>query len=222
MEHEEERLKIQLIANFAQSQQLLFANYLGMKAAQLSYQEFNIRLKEGNLKKLANAQPLTSVFDQTVKGLAKIAENQKQARLQAAEKAKAEAEQLLEDRRKAEELSQQRAQEIAERTKQLLAKRADKERLEKENAVAQLIRAFNLGAWISIKEAGEPQRFKLVVKLAAMGKYVFVDRLGIKKREFMEADLVQALLSKEVEILSDGTEFEESLERVVSRIRMSK
>ena len=95
-------------------------------------------------------------------------------------------------------------------------------RLEKENTVALVIRDFRLGAWISIKEAGEPQRYKLVVKLAAMGKYIFVDRLGIKKREFMEVDLVQAILAKDIEILSDGAEFEDSLERVVSRIRMSK
>lgn len=217
-----EVITVQLIADFKQSQQLLFSNYLGMKAAQFSYHEFAERLAKGNIKKISRTVSFSTVFDQAVKGLSKIAENQKQARLQAAEKAKAEAEKLLEDRRKAEELSQQRAQEIAQRTKQLLAKRADKERLEKENAVAQLIRAFNLGAWISINQAGEPQRFKLVVKLAATGKYVFVDRLGIKKREFIESDLIQALLNNEVEILSDGAEFEESLERVVSRIRMSK
>jgi len=224
IEDQGETVKISLIADFAQSQQLLFANYLGMKAAQLSYQEFNERIKQGSLKKLSRVQDFSVVFEQAIKGLSKIAENQKQARLQAAEKAKAEAEKLLEDRRKSEELSEQRAQEIAQRTKQLLAKRADKERLEKENAVAQLIKAFSLGAWISIKEAEalEPQRYKLVVKLAAMGKYIFVDRLGIKKREFMEIDLVQAILSKEIEILSDGAEFEDSLERVVSRIRMSK
>lgn len=219
---QEELITLKLIADFNQSQQLLFSNHLGMKAAQLSYHEFADRLAQANIKKIARVQTFSSVFDQAVKGLAKIAENQKQARLQAAEKAKAEAEKLLEDRRKAEELSRQQAQEIAQRTKQMLAKRADKERLEKENAVAQLIRAFNLGAWISINQAGEAQRFKLVVKLAATGKYVFVDRLGIKKKEFIEADLVQALLNKEIEILSDGAEFEESLERVVSRIRMQK
>ena len=222
IEAQDERLKISLIADFAQSQQLLFANYLGMKSAQLSYQDFKVQSKQGSLQKLSKVHDFALVFEQAVKGLSKIADNQKQARLQAAEKAKAEAEQLLEDRRKSEELSQQRAQEIAERTKQLLAKRADKVRLEKENTVALVIRDFRLGAWISIKEAGEPQRYKLVVKLAAMGKYIFVDRLGIKKREFMEVDLVQAILAKDIEILSDGAEFEDSLERVVSRIRMSK
>ena len=219
---QDELITLKLIADFKQSQQLLFSNYLGMKAAQLSYHEFAERLVQGNIKKLAKTHAFSSVFDQAITGLAKIAENQKQARLQAAEKAKAEAEKMLEDRRKAEEQSRLRAEEIAQRTKQLLAKRADKERLEKENAVAQLIRAFNLGAWISINTGGEALRYKLVVKLAATGKYVFVDRLGIKKREFIEADLVQALINKDIEILSDGAEFEESLERVVSRIRMSK
>jgi transcription elongation GreA/GreB family factor len=222
LDEPDERIHIQLIADFEQSRQVLFSNYLGMKAAQFSYEELRSRMQQGNIRKRQKIHSFSSVFDQAVKGLSKIAENQKQARLQAAEKAKAEAEKLLEDRRKSEELSQQRAQEIAERTKQLLAKRADKQRLEKENTVAQLIRGFNVGAWIAISDTGEPQRFKLVVKLLATGKYVFVDRLGIKKREFMEAELVQLILRKEIEILSDGAEFEESLERVVSRIRMSK
>ncbi len=222
MSDQDEMIKMTLVSNFAQSQQLLFSNYLGMKAAQLSYSEFQQKIQSGQIKKLAKTPLFSSVFDQAVKGLSKIAENQKAARLKAAEKAKAEAEKLLEDRQKAELLSQERAQEIAERTKQMLAKRADKARVEKESAVLALLKSFNLGAWVAIHDNGEAQRFKLVVKLAATGKYVFVDRLGIKKREFLEQDLVNSIVNKQIEILSDGAEFEDSLERVVSRLRLSK
>lgn len=221
--HEAEGVsKIRLIADVAQSQQLLFCNYLGMKAAQFSYRRFKVCLERGEIKKIQHAHSFSSIFEQAVKGLSKVAENQKKSRLLAAEKAKAEAEKLLDDRRKAEEFAKQRTQEIAQRTQQMLAKRADRERLEKENAMAQVVRSFNLGAWIAIHSGGESIRFKLVVKMLITGKYVFVDRLGIKKREFLEAELVKLLLNKEIEILSDGTEFEESLERVVSRIRISK
>lgn len=213
---------LKLVANFEQSHQLLFSNYLGMKSAQFSYSEFKNRMENVAIKRLSKPVPMSSVFEQAINGLSKIAENQKRTRLVAAEKAKAEAERLLEDRRKADELATSRAEEIALRTRQLKAKREDKLRLEKEAVVLNIIRAFNLGAWIAIQEAGESQRFKLVVKLAATGKYVFVDRLGVKKREFKEAELMQRILSKEIEVLTDGAEFEDSLQRVVSRLRMSK
>lgn len=213
---------IKFIADFSQSHQLLFSNYLGMKSAQLSYIEFDEALKNNVIKRPSKVVAFSSVFDQAIKGLSKIAENQKQARMIAAEKAKEEAERLLEDRRKADEITAQRVEEIAQRTKQLKAKREDKLRLEKETNILNIIRAFKLGAWIAIQTDGEAQRFKLVVKLAATGKYVFVDRLGVKKREFMEADLMQAIQTQQVEVLSDGAEFEDSLQRVVSRLRMSK
>ncbi len=213
---------IKLIASFDQSQQLLFSNYLGMKSAQFSFQDFKNRMADGSLKRLPKGQIFSGVIDQAIKGLSKVAQNQKQARLVAAEKAKAEAERLLEGRRKSDEAANQRAVEIAQRTQQLMEKRADKQRLEKESAVLDIIRLFKLGAWISIENDGEAQRFKLVVKLAATGKYVFVDRLGVKRREFLEADLMQAIQSEQVKVLSDGAEFEDSLQRVVSRLRMSK
>jgi hypothetical protein len=220
---EGEFVSIKLISCFIQSQQLLFSNYLGMKSAQLSFLNFKDRVNEGTLKKLPKGQAFSGVFDQALKGLSKVADNQKQARLIAAEKAKAEAERLLEDRRKSDENANQRALEIAQRTQQLMTKRADKQRLEKENAILDIIRSFKLGAWIAIQgDDAEPQRFKLVVKLAVTGKYVFVDRLGVKRREFLELDLMQALQSEQIKILSDGAEFEDSLQRVVSRLRMSK
>lgn len=221
---QEDVLKIKLTACFNQSRQLLFSNYLGMKSAQFSFQNFKDRLSDGSLKKVPKGQTFSGVFDQAIKGLSKVAENQKQTRLIAAEKAKAEAERLLEDRRKSDEMANERAKEIAQHTKSLLAKRADKQRVEKNNATLDIIRAFKLGAWIAIQleDESEPQRFKLVVKLAATGKYVFVDRLGVKRKEFLEADLMVAIQSKVVVILSDGAEFEDSLQRVVSRLRMAK
>ncbi len=219
-----ESLSIKLISCFDQSQQLLFSNYLGMKSAQFSFQNFKDRLSDGSLKKMPKGQAFLGVFDQAINGLSKVADNQKQARLIAAEKAKAEAERLLEDRRQSDEMANERAKEIAQHTQNLLAKRADKLRVEKDNATLDIIRTFKLGAWIAIQlhDESEPQRYKLVVKLAATGKYVFVDRLGVRRREFLEADLMEAIQSKSVVILSDGAEFEDSLQRVVSRLRMSK
>jgi hypothetical protein len=50
---------------------------------------------------------------------------------------------------------------------------------------------------------------------------VFVDKHGLQKIEFLEEELIEAVSRQEVECLSFGAEFEDSLERVVSRIRIS-
>lgn len=215
-------IPVQLASIFEETQQMIFCNYLGIKVLQLSFSGFNECVESGSLKSNLNVEPFTKVFRASIKGLLKVSETQKKARIKAAEKAKEEAEKLLAEKLKAEEAASKIADEIAERTKMLLQKRADKLRLDKENEVLGVLSNFSLGAWISIKIDNEKQRFKLVVKLAATGKYIFVDKLGVKKKEYLEADLVQAIINQEIEILSDGAEFEDSLERVVSRLRMSK
>jgi hypothetical protein len=213
---------MKLVHVFEFSKQLLFANYLGMKAAQFSNDEFELKLKLSEIRLVAEPNSFSKVYSAAVKGLLKVADSQQQARIAAAEKAKAEAEKLLAAKLLADQAAAKHAEEIAERTQLMLIKRAEKQKLEKENAVIEKIKSFSIGAWISVAEDGASNRYKLVVKLAATGKYIFVDKLGIKKKEYKEAALVEAMMAKNIEILSDGAEFEDSLERVVSRLRMSK
>ena len=215
-------IPVKLASIFEETQQMIFCNYLGIKVLQLSFSAFNESIQSGRLKLNSDVDSFSKVFKASIKGLLKVSDTQKKARIKAAEKAKEEAEKLLAEKLKAEETASKIAEEIAARTKMLLQKRANKLRLDKENEVISALSHFNLGAWVSIKIADEKQRFKLVVKLAATGKYIFVDKLGVRKKEYLEADLVQAIINQEIEILSDGAEFEDSLERVVSRLRMSK
>ena len=219
---DEEPVPFQLLSNFEKSRSLLFCNYLGIKTKEYSQKVFSKKLKEGQVKPLIVSATFSDVFKSTVKGLLKVAETQKNARVKAAEKAKAEAEKLLAEKLKAEEFAVQKASEIAVRTQELQQKRADKQRLELEKQYFDHVTAFKLGAWILIKEGGSELRFKLVVKLVALGKYIFVDKLGIKKREFLQEQLVNGLIDKDIIVISDGAEFEDSLERVVSRLRLSK
>jgi len=213
---------VRLASKCSFSQQLLFCNYLGMKAAQFSFDNYFEYTRNGMLKAFDVQSSFAQVLKVTIKGLLKVSDTQKKARIAAAEKAKSEAEALLAERQRAEDFAKKKAEEIAEQTRRLLDKRAEKLRIEKENEVLSTLHQFCVGAWISINVNGEKSRYRLVVKLAATGKYIFVDKLGIKKREYYEADLVQAMLSEDIEVLSDGAEFEDSLERVVSRLRMSK
>ncbi|MFT7185387.1 MAG: hypothetical protein ACI84K_000765 [Pseudohongiellaceae bacterium] len=217
----------QVIAIFPEAQEVLFCNYLGIKSQRYTFTELNLALSSQVLKPLVADSTFLEVVQKTSTGLLKVAKTQKKARTIAAEKAQKEAENLLAEKQNAEKMAIIKAVKIAEQTKLLRQKRIDKQRAEQERNALMLVTNCKLGAWVSIAQHGDepgnkPQRFKLVVKFAASSKYIFVDKLGVKKIQYTEADLVAGILTKDIEILSDGLEFEESLERVVSRLRTSK
>jgi len=216
----------QVVTIFPETQEVLFCNYLGIKSKRSTYTELNLALSTQILKPLDADSSFKEVVQKTSAGLLKVALTQKKARVIAAQKAQKEAEYLLVEKERAEKIAKIKAEEIAEQAKQVLKKRIDKQRAEQEHEALIQITKCKLGAWISVNQEDEldtkPQRFKLVVKFAASNKFIFVDKLGVKKIEYTEAALVEGLMNKDIEILSDGVEFEESLERVVSRLRESK
>jgi hypothetical protein len=61
----------------------------------------------------------------------------------------------------------------------------------------------------------------LAVKTKATQKLIFVDKLGLNRFEIKVDELVAQVLEGKARILDSGTEFDDSLERTVSRIRMS-
>ena len=222
----------QLISIFEETKEVLFCNYLGIKTNRCQFSLLDDDLQHGRLRQLHIEASLLDVIKKTSVGLQKVSSTQQKARIIAAEKAKKEAEALLAEKELSERAAAIKAREIAERTQTLLKKRAEKQQADKENEIYEQISKCKLGAWITIVSdtiknqenlnTQNTQRFKLVVKLAASDKYIFVDKLGIKKLEFSESSLMKGILNNEINIISDGAEFEESLERVVSRLRESE
>ncbi len=215
-------VRIQVAARFEELGQVLWCNYLGMKIWQCNFAEYHHALKQKTLKRLEAESTLAKVLSVTLGGLKKVAASQSEARAKAAEKAQAEAENLLKQQEKADAEAKQRADDIAQRTRQIKLKQDEKKRLEKERKAIEVLSSLHLGAWIAVDNNGEKLRYKLAVKFSATKRYVFVDKLGIRKIEFIEPQLIEMMVAGEIEVLSDGAEFEASLERVVSRIRMSK
>lgn len=80
------------------------------------------------------------------------------------------------------------------------------------------------GDWILLQDENQekPVRLKLAVRLHASGKLVFVDRMGLSRREFPETALVQAVIAGKVRLLDRSAEFDEALTRVVGRLRMGR
>ena len=93
-----------------------------------------------------------------------------------------------------------------------------------EQAVAEVDR-LGMGSWIALKktpgEEGE-QRLKLAVRINASRKLIFVDRLGLNRTELTVDALVERLLAGTARILGATAEFDETLSRVVGRIRVGR
>jgi multidrug efflux pump subunit AcrA (membrane-fusion protein) len=176
------------------------------------------------------------VLSETVNLLFKVCEKQQKQRQEAAREAKARAEALRKEKeaaeraRKAEEEARQAAleQQRAEAERQRQAdEQAEQDRLlkEREVAAAKQVESIALGGWIVLAPEGEgeePARLKLAVKISASRKFVFVDRLGLNRREFLHDDLVSGIVSGRIRVLGSAAEFDDTLSRVVGRIRVGR
>ena len=218
---ESTNIRAMVLKVFDRFGQVLLINHLGMKLERIDVAALNLRIKERALKKVASPVTFTSVLGTTLSGLEKVAKAQLVAREKAAQKALDEAKKLQLEQDAAAAQVRQKAEEIARRTKAIVDRKEEAQRLEKERIALELASRLTLGAWVSIDSAEGKQRFKLAVKFAARKRYVFVDKYGIKKLEYHEPELVADIVSDRLVILSDGADFDDSLERVIGRIRMS-
>ena len=51
---------------------------------------------------------------------------------------------------------------------------------------------------------------------------MFVDRLGLNRREFLEDALVERIVEGRIRVLGTSAEFDDTLSRVVGRIRVGR
>src|SRR5690554_1563728 len=218
------------------SGEVLWTNGAGVKLGLQDWASFLAELEAGTLRPLPAPKPFGEVLSETVNLLFKVCEKQQKQREQAAREAKARADALRQEKeaaeraRKAEEdarqaaLEQQRAE--AERQRQEDEK-AEQERLvkERELAAAKQVDGIALGGWIVLmaeQEGEEPARLKLAVKISASRKFVFVDRLGLNRREFLQDELVSGIAAGRIRVLGSAAEFDDTLSRVVGRIRVGR
>lgn len=215
-------IRFQVLKYYAEYAQVLLCNYLGMKLEIDTCTGLNQRIANRSVKKIPAPVLFSKVLETSLNGLKKVSSTQFDAREKAAEKAREEAQRLKEEQNKAAEQARLKAEEIAARTRALAHKKEEAKRLEQEKQALESLSVLGLGAWVSIETEDGRQRFKLAVKFAAKKRYVFVDKYGVKKLEFNEASLVSEILAGRLEILSDGADFDDSLERVIGRMRMSR
>lgn len=216
--------------------EILWTNGTGVKLGLQPWQAFCQSKEEGSIRPLPDPTPFGDVLEATVQLLATACEKQRKQREQAAAAAKAQADALRKEREAAElKRQQQEAERLAvlERERQKLEDQrladaqAEQERvhIEKTQLAQKQVDDLGLGAWIAV-ESGQPAvaatRLKLAVRTNASRKLIFVDKLGLNRREFMDDELVQGIVEERIRILGGASEFDDTLSRVVGRIRVGR
>lgn len=227
-----------------ESQDVLLTNGEGVKLGLMAWTEFESGLASDKIRRLPDLNPFGDVVDQTVSALLRVLKTQMEKRREAKARAEAQAESLRAARAKAEQARQEaealreaeaeklRQQHLAE---QQAAEAAETERLSRELYEAARVRvsALKLGSWIAIEPTAatekpsdglpiEALKLKLAVRLNATDKLVFVDRLGLNRTEYTSAALIEMIIAGTARTLSSEAEFEDTLSRVVGRIRVGR
>ncbi|MCR8923669.1 DUF1631 domain-containing protein [Dasania sp. GY-MA-18] len=80
-----------------------------------------------------------------------------------------------------------------------------------------------VGSWLEmLQDDGSKLRCRLAAIIRGTGKYIFVNRAGIKVAEHTRASLGQAVDEGDVSLLDDGLLFDRALESVIGNLREMK
>lgn len=216
--------------------EVLWTNGAGVKLGLMPWSRFSRTLDNGTLRPLAPLNPFGQVLADTITSLSVVLERQALQREEAAKEARARAECLRREKAEAEQRRKQeeafRQAELARQEKdaedqRIAAEEAERQRLlrERETAAREMVEGIKLGGWIVEESTGEGRdavRLKLAVRINASKKFVFVDRLGLNRREFLMDELVDNVVMGRVRILGSSAEFDDTLSRVVGRIRVGR
>ncbi|WP_148862663.1 DUF1631 family protein [Marinobacter fonticola] len=232
--------RLYFFALLSDSNEVLWTNGEGVKLGLMDWIEFRTASDEGRLRSLPELNHFADVVSETVKAMEHVLRSQIVKRREAREKAEAQAAKVRaereaaekrrqeeEQRREAEAAEARAAEEAAVRAQEV----AEQQRLEKERlAVARAqVDGLKLGSWIAVSadtpengESAEARKLKLAVRLNATGKLIFVDRLGLNRTEMTVDSLIEAIVKGEARVMSSEAEFEDTLSRVVGRIRVGR
>lgn len=93
-------------------------------------------------------------------------------------------------------------------------------KLELDPQHVSLVNNITQGTWFEMQgEGGEKFRCRLAAIIRSAGKYIFVNRSGMKVAEETRESLALALQAKRLTILDDGMLFDRALESVISNLR---
>ena len=105
-------------------------------------------------------------------------------------------------------------------TSPLVVEQAISESVQADPQHLALVNNITQGTWFEMQgEAGEKYRCRLAAIIRSVGKYIFVNRSGMKVAEESRESLAIALQTKRLTILDDGMLFDRALEAVIGTLR---
>lgn len=236
LRHADGETRIKLVLKMDDTGQLLFANRLGVRALQKSFEEFAYLISLGEAVPLPIEGYARNVLRAVLQTLAQRAtENarareeasqreslEQQRRQQAKDKALAEAAALAEKQLREEEQVLERAREEEAQRRRAHVETQGGDADQQMRAMRQQATLLAIGSWVELHDdLGNTLRVKLAVKLPN-GKLIFVDRDGARRAEFDRETFVQQLLDGSARILNQGPQFDDTLARVVHGLRRDR
>jgi hypothetical protein len=91
-----------------------------------------------------------------------------------------------------------------------------------EKAAIDRIERLQVGGWVELLQDGHQVRCRLAAVIRATGKFIFVNRAGVKVAENNREGLVHAYKSGVLTILDEGRLFDRALESVIGNLREMK
>lgn len=99
----------------------------------------------------------------------------------------------------------------------------EQELVEEDQEALQVVDSLSMGGWFELSLEEDSQcRCRLAAVIRATGKYIFVNRSGVKVAEYTRQSLAQAIKNAQVRQLDDGKLFDRALESVINDLRGKK
>ncbi len=100
---------------------------------------------------------------------------------------------------------------------------AEEPELADDDPVFATVDALAMGSWLEMHQGSDKKyRCRLAAIIRSTGKYIFVNRTGMKVAEYGRSGLAAALKSGELSTLDDGMLFDRALESVIGDLRGKK
>lgn len=110
-----------------------------------------------------------------------------------------------------------------ERVSDMASAEPDPSRADDDAQLAARLQSLRVGNWVDLRQDdGKMLRCRLAAVINGIGRYIFVNRSGIKVAEFNRDELAVALARKAVLLIDEDRQFDRALESVISNLRDMK
>ncbi|MCE5984115.1 DUF1631 domain-containing protein [Pseudomonas wadenswilerensis] len=112
--------------------------------------------------------------------------------------------------------------EIVLPTPQACEPQAAQVRLADDDPALLQVERLRIGAWVELVDEDDVQRCKLIARIDSTDRFIFVNRTGLKVREWSRMALAVALRRGHVRQLDDTLLFDRALDSVLSQLRQAQ